>query len=173
MLNRLLLIGILLLHAVPAQALNCEIRSTHLDKFGLAPLGSSWKAIEGKAQAARNCDIDRAKNYADCEFVDTVGVRYAAFGPWIVRKEIDARSLAAATTPFRLTAKASLLDAIKELTGQSNSANFYVTFRHGKVFLTTDHCLRNSHGTVFAFYVVFSARGDLETIGTRIQTEAD
>lgn len=163
-----------ILSGLPAEASECVLVPSHFDDFGRVGIGAPAESVMHDTTRSRECEIDHARNYIDCEFTDRAGVAYLVFGKEVVRKEIRLKGTATpAHLPFGLTRSDTLITAAKKVASPPNDPDFSLRFVDGHFGLGTAECLKNAAGRAFAFDLVFDREGHLETIETGVSTEAD
>jgi hypothetical protein len=160
------------LSGLPARAAECALVSSRYDDFGRVGIGAPASSVMRDTTRSRECEINRARNYADCEFTDRAGVAYLVSGKEVVRKEIRLNGTAT-PLPFGLARGDTLLSAARKVASPPNDPDFSLRYVDGHFALGTSQCLKNASGHAFDFYLVFDRDGRLETIGTGMSTEAD
>lgn len=135
-------------------------------------LGSDYKRVAKLRNYADECVIDDDNNYVDCEFYDDNGVAYLVEGNQVVRTEIR-RSLVNDDycSVFGLSLSDNVMTVLSKISNDANGAEIrwaVVSDDDSSIILVTGFSFTNELSVDYGIYIVLSGKGEIETIGSRL-----
>ena len=135
-------------------------------------LGSDYEHVAKLRNHADECVIDEDNNYVDCEFYDDNGVAYLVEGNQVIRTEIR-RGLVSDDycSVFGLTLSDNIMTALRKISNDDDGAEIrwtVVNDGNSSIVLATGFSFTNELSVDYGIYIVLSGKGDIETIGSRL-----